>query len=151
MSVFKTIGTKVKRLASLKNVINAVSGNYAAVGKEALRVASTKAPAKKGVTNVGLNASEEQTIKAYEIPTTVQQMLNTAGAKQAKKTSQLLANTPFVQDNLDTANKFALSVWWDATWLKYKHFILAGLALIAVFIGWKVLGKKSGSRGRARR
>lgn len=148
MSIFKTIGTKLKRVISLKNVINGVTGNYAGIALDAKRVLTTKAPSKKGVVSA---PSDEKLVQAFDIPVEVSNILNTAGAKQAQRTAKVIAQTSIVQNNLDGANKFMLNVWWDATWLKYKTYILIGLALITVFIGWKVLGKKSVSRGRARR
>lgn len=147
MSIFKSIGTKIKRVVSLKNVMNAVTGNYVGIGQDILRVASTQAPQKGGQAV----ASQEQTIQVSDIPAPVQQMLQSVGKTQSAKLSAKIAATPLVQDNIDGANSFALKVWWDGMWIKYKTYILALGGLIVALIGWKLLTKNKTTARRGRR
>ncbi|WP_310560616.1 hypothetical protein [Flavobacterium sp.] len=147
MSIFKTIGTKLKRAISLKNVINAATGNFTAVSQELMRVATTKAPPKNGATV----PSTEQVFSSLEMPSAVNDYLIAAGAKQKATATNAIANSLLVQDNVGNVNRFLSSVWLKATWIKYKTwFIICGLAVLGL-IGWKMFSKKSTSKGRVRR
>jgi hypothetical protein len=158
MSIFKTIGSKLKRVISLKNVISAATGNFTAVTADMARVMTTKSPSElkkeaDSKANGIAYVSPEQTIPTFEIPQVLQASIDSAGEKQAAKMSSAIASSGLAQNNLDAVNKFALKVWWDAMWLKNKPFILGLGGLIVVFIGWKVLAKPSNAAksGRKRR
>lgn len=156
MSIFKTIASKVKRVVSLKNVINGVTGNYAAIGLDAIRVATTKKPPSKAEKAAALASNipyvaPDAAYSTFTMPPMVETALNNAGAKQAEKTIEFLSNQPIMQNNINPANAFMSKLWFQTTWQKNKTLIIVAGVAIAGFIGWKVFGKKTASKGRARR
>ncbi|WP_395048587.1 hypothetical protein [Flavobacterium sp.] len=156
MSIFKTIASKVKRVVSLKNVMNAVTGNYVGIGQDAVRIATTKAPPSKAQKAQALPTatpyvSTEQAFDTFEMPATVNDYLAVSGAKQKAKVTNAIANSPLAQDNVGALNNFVFSVWLKASWIKYKTWIIIGGVAILGFIGWRMYSKKSTSKGRARR
>jgi hypothetical protein len=74
MSIFKTIGSKLKRVISLKNVISAATGNFTAVTADMARVMTTKSPSElkkeaDSKANGIAYVSPEQTIPTDVVPT----------------------------------------------------------------------------------
>ncbi|MBF2709252.1 hypothetical protein [Flavobacterium soyangense] len=142
MSIFKTLGTKIKRVVSIKNIINAGSGQFTAIAKDAQRVLTSVDPKKK---------TSETVFKDFDIPSPVNDYLTVVGAKQNERLTSSLANSKIVQDNVSKVNGFFSSVWLKANWIKYKTWIIVFVVAVLGFIGWKMYSKKSISRGRARR
>lgn len=156
MSIFKTVGNKLKRVVSLKNVINGVTGNYSAIALDAKRVLTTKSPSElKKEADAKLAgqsyAPQEVAYSTFEIPSMVTTALDNAGSKQASATISKLASSKLAQDNINPANAFLSKLWFQTTWEKNKTIVIVVGVAIAGFIGRKVFAKKTTSKGRARR
>lgn len=124
MGFIKTIGSKLKRAISIKNAINTVTGNFSAVGKEVLRVSTTKDP------NAKKNSAPVKNLPANTvIPPMIQSILEVKGAQQAQKITNTLAGIPAIQD----ANSFLSGIYIKSLWLKYKTTII-GIASVALVI-----------------
>ena len=153
MSIFKTIGAKLKRVVSLKNVINGVTGQWTALGADVVRVATTQNPADKAKVAAGVVSgvpyvSNDVPYSSFALPQLANDYLTVAGAKQKQAFETAVASNSTVQDVVDSA----LSISIKAFWLKRKNWIIgAGCVLVASVVAWKVFGKKSASKGRARR
>lgn len=135
MSIFKTIGNKIKRAVSLKNAVSLVTGNYGAVTADIKRVMTT--PDKKQPNNASANV----VLPAFEIPPLIDSALKQQVDNLSAKTVNKLASTKLVQDNVNPVNGFFTKVWFKATWEKNKVLIIAlGVAIVG-FVGWKVFNK----------
>jgi hypothetical protein len=144
MSIFKTLGSKLKRVISIKNLTNVATGQFTAIGADLVRVATTKSPAeiKKGL------ASTEQVAPNFAIPKEVNTILDSKGAQFKTAVSTALAQNPTVQNVSDMFTK----TYIQSMWLKYKNWIIGLIAtLVMVFIGWKIFKKPAVKRGRTRR
>jgi hypothetical protein len=149
----KKIGTKVKRLASLKNAIGLVTGNYLGVAKDALRVASTKRPSKheEGSMNEIYEETDEAMINSNtKLPEVAENFLIAKGAEMQAKEVDFLAKKVGVQNASDDATKFMSKVYLSAMWEKHKAKILIVGGLIVGFVVYK-FGFKKSSNGRRRR
>ncbi len=142
MSIFKTIGNKLKRVISLKNVISAATGNFTAVAADAKRIMSTPDPKRK--------TPASQVVLPLEIPKEVNDIIESQGAIYQNTLSKKIAASKLVQSNVNDANSLFTKIWWQATWQKNKTLIIIVLVAIASLIGWKVFAKKQ-SKSRVRR
>ena len=135
MSIFKTIGNKIKRAVSLKNAISLVTGNYGALTADIKRVITT--PDKKQPNNAAANV----VLPTFEIPPLIDSALKQQVENFSAKTANKLASAKLVQDNVNPVNGFFTKVWFKATWEKNKVLIIAlGVAVVG-FVGWKLFKK----------
>jgi hypothetical protein len=150
----KKIGTKVKRLASLKNVIGLATGNYLGVAKDAIRVASTKKPSKheEGSMNEIYEETDEVMINSNtKLPSALENFLTAKGAEVQKKEVDFLAKLDGVQNASDQVTGFMSKVYAQSMWEKHKSKILIVGGLILGFVVYIFGFKKSSSGGRRRR
>ncbi len=144
MSIFKTIGTKLKRVVSLNNLTKAITGNFTGIGQDVVRVMTTKSPSeiKKGL------VSTEQVVPAFTIPPEVNTIIASKETQYKSAVSSKLAENTAVQNVSDMLSKTYL----NAMWLKHKNFIIGlGATFVLVLIGWKILKKPSVNRARRKR
>lgn len=144
MSIFKTIGTKLKRVVSLNNLTKAITGNFTGIGQDVVRVMTTKSPSeiKKGL------VSTEQVVPAFTIPPEVNTIIASKETQYKSAVSSKLAENTAVQNVSHMLSKTYL----NAMWLKHKNFIIGlGATLVLVLIGWKILKKPSVNRARRKR
>jgi hypothetical protein len=144
MGLFKKIGQKIKRVVSLKNVINTVSGNFGAVAKDAVRIATTEKPTKEAPT---VNQVVSQSSPVV-IPQTILDIADAQGAKFSQNLTSKIAKTDSAQD----ASSFLAKIGLQSLYEKYKTWITVGALALLAFILWRVFGHKKGTaRSRARR
>ncbi|TRX29646.1 hypothetical protein FNW25_01420 [Flavobacterium franklandianum] len=143
MSIFKTIGNKLKRAISLKNVINAATGNFTAVTAELKRVATTSDP-KKGA------SSASQVVVPFEVPKEIENLISGQASVYQNNLAKTIGNSKMAQNNVNDVNSLFSKIWWQATWTKNKTWIIVGIVAVGSFIGWLVFRKKP-SKGRVRR
>jgi hypothetical protein len=131
MGFFKNVGSKLKRVISIKNALNTVTGNFSAVGKDLVRVASTPDPKKPIVIGQKIVNSYPALIAPNTvIPKPIQDLLVTQGAKQQSKIADVLANDTTFQGVTDVLTKAGI----QAFWIKNKvWFIGAGVVIISIF------------------
>ncbi|PIF34661.1 hypothetical protein CLU81_5322 [Flavobacterium sp. 9] len=143
MGLFKKIGQKIKRVVSLKNVINTVSGNFGAVAKDAVRIATTEKPTKEApVINQVVSPTP------VVIPQTILDIADAQGAKFSQNLTSKIAKTDTAQD----ASSFLAKIGMQSLYEKYKTWITVGALALLAFILWRVFGHKKGTaRSRARR
>lgn len=134
MSVFKTLGNKLKRVVSLKNALNLVGGKYVDVLGDVKRVATTGKPKGKSI-------ASQATFKNFEFPTEVMEVALTKERDFVNNVSKSIASSKIVQDNINGTNRFMTKVWWQATWTKNKKMILIVAGLVVVFVGYKFMNK----------
>lgn len=147
MGFFKKIGEKVKRVASLKNVIGLATGNYLGVAKDALRVATTNKPVKGEPVVQDTTFFEQPPV----ISDTVEKVLTVKGQEQTSRMVDMLASKKQVQDTADQATGFMSQVYLKALWLKYKTwFIVAGISLGAFLVYWFGFRDKDQPRRRVK-
>lgn len=139
MGFFKSIGNKLKRVVSVKNLVRGVTGQFSAIGDDVKRVMSTEDP-KKVAKQV--NAL---TNKNFEVPQPVTDMLKQADTNYSNNLVNSIASVPAVQD----ANTFMSKLWIQSQWKKYKTQILLFGGAIVAFLVWK-FGFKNNNRKRRR-
>lgn len=141
MSIFKTIGNKIKRAVSLKNAVSLVTGNYGALTADIKRVMTT--PDKKKPNNVAANV----VLPTFEIPPLIDSALKQQVENFSAKTANIMASNKFAQDNVNKVNGYFTKVWFKATWEKNKVLIIAvGVAIVGL-VGWKLFkGPKRAKR-----
>lgn len=133
MSIFKTLGNKLKRAVSIKNGLALVTGNYTGLTAELKRVATTPDPKKTA------SASASVVMPNFEIPKEVNSILESQVKTFSNNVASKVASSKVAQDNINPINDFAFNVWLKATWQKNKVlFIGLGVGLVAL-IGWKFL------------
>ncbi|TRX16735.1 hypothetical protein [Flavobacterium franklandianum] len=144
MSIFKTIGNKLKRVVSLKNAISAVTGNYGAVVADAKRVMSTPDSKRK-------NPASQVVLPVTELPKEIDQLINNQANLYQDNLAKSIGKSKLVQDNINGTNALFSKIWFQATWEKNKKYLIWVLMAVALFIGWKLYKKSSTSiRGRRR-
>lgn len=137
MGFFKSIGNKLKRVVSIKNLVNGVTGNFTAIGSDVKRVMTSEDPKKKAVNTL--------TDVNFTIPQPVQDVLKAQDATYKTNVLNSIASIPVVQD----ANTFMSKLWLQSQWLKYKNWIIGFLAVLTVFLVWKFgFSKKKNTRRR---
>lgn len=152
MGFFKKIGEKVKRVASLKNAIGLVTGNYLGVAKDAMRIATTNKPVKTAGEPTVLTPDTTFLPENYQLPQTMQKVLEVKGAEQQQKAVNFIASNTAVQNTASQATGFMSKVYIQAMWLKYKGWIIAGaIALVSFLVYWFGFRNKNTSKRRVRR
>jgi len=145
MGLFKQLGGKLKRVISLKNLINVGTGNFSAVAKDAVRVATSKDPIKgQFVTGV-----DDTFLKPdYTIPVSAMDVIEGQGKVFGSKVSTVIAKQTAVQNT----NDFFTKVYIESMYIKYKNWIMIVVAIVVSFVLYKVLrSKKPAYRGRYKR
>ena len=142
MGLFKQLGSKLKRVISLKNLVNVGTGNFSAVAKDAVRVATSNAPLKKGdpftVDTTFLKPD-------YIIPIPAMDVIEGQGKVFGSKVSTIIAKQSAVQNT----NDFFTKVYIESMYMKYKNWIMVAVAIVVSFVLFKVLrSKKPVYRGR---
>lgn len=142
MGFFKSIGNKLKRVVSLKNLVNGVTGNFSAVGKDVVRVMSTEDPKKKASEPV--NALTQ---KAFVLPPPVVDIIKSQEQMYQTNVINSVAAIPIVQD----ANTWFTKLWFKSQWEKYKNWIIGFIVVVLSFLFLRKFVFKKGSNGRKRR
>lgn len=138
MGVFKQLGGKLKRVVSLKNLVNGVTGNFSAIGKDVVRVATTSDPKSKVVQAPLLP-------KNYEVPSVVNDFLESKGDEQNRRVAKIIGSQPLAQKGATLATR----AYIQAMWVKYRNYIIGVSIVITVFlVGRKLLTAKRGSKRR---
>ena len=138
MGFFKKAFSKVKRVVSLKNLVNGVTGNFTAIGKDVVRVANSPDPRK----DVG--TPEPAPAVQFSLPAPVTDMLTYKDAMYKKNLEDSVANIPAVQN----ASNFFSKVYLKAMYTKHKNWILGLCAVLACFLLWKFLFSNKQNTGR---
>lgn len=140
MGFFKSIGNKLKRVVSIKNLVNGVTGNFSAVGKDIVRVVSTEHPKKKAIEPIN-----SLTQKGFVLPPPVAEILESQDKLYQTNLVKSVAELKPVQD----LNSWFTKVWFQSQSLKYKNWIIGFLAVVTVFLIWKFgFSKKKNTRRR---
>lgn len=127
MGFFKSIGNKLKRVVSVKNLVRGVTGNFSAIAEDAKRIMTTEDPKKVSAQVNSL------TDKNFEIPQPVTDIIKQADANYQANLVASVASIPAVQD----ANAFMSKLWIQSMWGKYKtQILLIGCAIVALLV-WK--------------
>lgn len=145
MGLFKKLGSKLKRVVSIKNIINAGTGRFDLIAKDAIRVATSEAPAKKGEP-----FTQDTTFLKpnYEIPTPAMDVIQSQGKAFGAKVVSAVSKETAVQGTSD----FFTKVYLESMYIKYKKWITIVVVAIVGFILYKVLRKdKTPVRGKYRR
>ncbi|MDI5898747.1 hypothetical protein [Flavobacterium yafengii] len=140
MGFFKSIGSKLKRVVSVKNLVNGVTGNFSAIGSDVVRVMKTEDPKKKPLEPVN-----QFTSKTFSIPQPVTDILEAQDKLYQTNLVKSVASIPVVQD----VNTIMSKLWIQSQWLKYKNWIVGFGAVLSCFLLWKfVFSKKQNQRKR---
>lgn len=148
MGIFKKLGSKLKRVVSIKNLVNGVTGNFGAIAKDAVRVATTEGP-KKNVSGVVIDAGGVDTTflkPNYQIPAPAMDLIEGQGKAFGAKVATVVSSQSAVQNT----NSFFTKVYLESMYLKYKTWITLFFALLGAFILYKVL-RSGKTKTRARR
>ena len=155
MGFFKSIGKKLKRVVSLKNLTRAVTGQFSAIGKDVIRVATTNSPAENRAIEAAAIAKAQAENVPYVpapapapvvLPKMLETMLDGQGQEFNSQLTTKLAQNPQVQNLTDTL----VSTGLKAYWVKYRNWIIGFLvALLLFFVGrWAFFSGKSRKGGR---
>lgn len=149
MGFFKSIGKKLKRVVSIKNLTRVATGNFSAVGKDILRVASTDNLGKDPITgrSIIVPAGSDLKAKPLEMPKVVETVLDAKGAELRQDVIDSLSKNKAVQDATDMVAKTALKAYWT----KYKNWFIGFLVALLMFFGLRWLFFSKGKKSRARR
>lgn len=124
MGFFKSIGNKLKRVVSVKNLVRGVTGNFSGIAEDAKRIMTTEDP-KKVASQVN-----SLTDKNFQIPQPVTDIIKQADANYQANLINSVASIPAVQD----ANAFMSKLWFQSMWEKYKTQILIVVGAIVAFL-----------------
>lgn len=140
MGFFKSIGNKLKRAVSLKNLTRAVTGQFSAIGSDVVRIASTTDPSKsKSVVDTTVVPL------GYTLPPQVQDVLKQQENIYQKNVIDSVSSIPVVQD----ANSWMSKVYIQSMWMKYKNWVIGlGVVLLLVFGLRRLTRKKKNVRRR---
>lgn len=153
MGFFKKLGSKLKRVISLKNVTRAVTGQFGAIGKDVLRVATTNSPAENRALKAAAEAKGQvyvpPPVKTVEIPSPVESYLNAQGAKFSANAAKELGKTEVAQDLTSFATKAALQAFWEKnkSWLYWVIGLIFALIMFLTF-RWAFRSAKGGKSRR---
>lgn len=127
MGFFKSIGNKLKRVVSVKNLVRGVTGQYSAIGADVKRVMTTEDPKKvaKEVNSL--------TNKNFQIPEPVNDMVQQAEKNYQMNVAKSIAEIPAVQN----ANAFMSKLWIQSMWNKYKTQILLVAGAFVAFFAYR--------------
>lgn len=143
MSILKTLGNKIKRVVSLKNVMNAVTGNYVGIVADAKRIATTKDKHSK--------TQASQQVIAVPDTAIIEQAAANLDARFKGNVTTAIAESKIVQDNINGTNAFLSKLWFQATWKKNKGLILGAGAVIVGLISYFAFFRKNHTSQRGRR
>lgn len=150
MGIFKKLGAKLKRVVSIKNLVNGVTGNFGAIAKDAVRVATTADPVKNSA-GVVQNSGVQDTsfLKPnYSVPPVAMDVIEGQGKAFGAKVANLVGSQSAVQNT----NSFFTKVYLESMYQKYKTWITLFFVALFGFIMYKVLkGGKTRTRARGRR
>lgn len=145
MGIFKKLGTKLKRVVSVKNLINVGTGRFDLVAKDAVRVATTEAPAKKGDPYTPDVTFLKPT---FQIPAPAMDVIEGQGKAFGAKIVTAITKESGVQNTSD----FFTKVYLESMYLKYKTWIMVVVAAIVGFVLYKLTkNSKTPYRGKYRR
>lgn len=142
MGFFKSIGSKLKRVVSIKNLVRGVTGDFAGVGSDVVRVMSSEDPKRKidapvnTLTQVGL-----------VMPQPVTDILANADKTYAKNLLSSVAGLKVVQD----ANTWFTKLWFQSQWTKNKNWIIGFVLVVITFLLVRKFVFKKGTNTRKRR
>lgn len=151
MGFFKKIGNKLKRVISIKNITRAATGQFGAIGKDVLRVASTEDP-KEVRAKQAAAAAKGQTytpapVKVAEMPKEIEVILDSEGQTFKKNLLKQASDSGVVQD----ASSFAINTALLAYWKKYRAWLIGLLFALIMFFSLRWVFKKSSRSGKSRR
>lgn len=142
MGFFKNVGNKLKRVVSIKNLVNGVTGNFSAIGKDVVRVVGSEDPKKKVTQPVNT-----LTQKGLVLSTPVVDMLANADKIYQDNLMKSVAELKPVQD----ANTWFAKLFAKSQWEKYKYWIIGFLVVVLSFLLFRKFFFKKSSNGRKRR
>jgi hypothetical protein len=147
MSIFKTIGNKLKRVVSINNIKRAVTGNFSAIGADVIRVATTLSPSEQRAKDAGQTV-DATTFNVAPLSADLASFVDDVGSNTSNKLANSLSKLKPVKD----ISSLATSVYLKAMWEKYRNWIIGFfVSLILFIVGWKILKKgKNVSRARTR-
>lgn len=144
MSIFKSIGTKLKRVISLNNLTRAATGQFTAIGSDVIRVATTKSPAEIKLAS----KSTEQVMQPFEMSAQVKTVLDAKGTTFKDAVSSKLAANPTVQN---VSDMFTMT-YLKSMWIEKRNWIIGAFVFVVLaIVGWKVFKKPSAKRATRRR
>lgn len=128
MGFFKSLGSKLKRVVSIKNLTNVATGNFSAVGQDLIRVATTeKVKDANGKFTIVPNGFSKTPVV---IPDAVNAVLNSEGAKFNQKVVDAVASNSTVQNATNLLTKIGVQAFWN----KNKNWIIGLSASILLFV-----------------
>jgi hypothetical protein len=128
MGFFKSLGTKLKRAISIKNLTNVATGNFSAVGQDLIRVATTeKITDSNGKVTIVPNGFSKTPVV---IPDAVSAVLDSQGAKFNQKVVSAVASNTTVQNATDLLTKIGIQAFWN----KNKNWIIGLGASVVLFV-----------------
>jgi hypothetical protein len=146
VSIFKSIGSKLKRVVSLNNIKRAVTGNFTAIGADVVRVATTLSPAEQRAKDAG-QSNTEQAFSVAPLSAEVNTFLDAKGEQYKSAVAGKISQNPTFQGLTDILAKAGVQTMW----VKYRNWIIGAVVSIILFIvGWKIL-KKGKNVTRARK
>lgn len=125
MGFFKSIGNKLKRAVSLKNLVRGVTGNFSAIGEDVSRIMKTEDPKKAQA-----QAANVLTDSAFQLPKPVVDVLNTQDSIYKENLINSVASAGVVQD----ANSFMSKLYIQSMWLKYKNWVIGFVLVLSAFL-----------------
>lgn len=133
MGFFKKIGSSLKRVVSLKNVVRGVTGQFGAIAQDAVRIATTDAPVK--------DSAPAPVVQNPIIPQPINDILDAQGANFSKKIVQEVAKTDTAQD----ATSFLAKIGMESMYQKYKTWITVFFVALGAFILYRLFRHKDGN------
>jgi hypothetical protein len=140
MGLFKTVGSKLKRVVSIKNLVRGVTGNFSAIGEDALRIVNSSDPKSTPVNPVVYNQPQMQ------MPPVVADVIKSQEMKYKKNVVDSIAKIPAVQEG----NNWATKIYLKAMFLKYRTYLIGLGLFVGVLLIFRLLKGKNGARPRKR-
>lgn len=151
MGFFKKIGSSLKRVISIKNITRAATGQFGAIGKDVLRIASTEDPAEVRRKQAEAQAKGETytpaVVQPVQMPALVENILDSKGADFNTSLTSKLAQNKVVQDLTSTAVNTGIKAYWQ----KYKTWIIGFLFALVMFFSLRWVFKKASGSGKRRK
>lgn len=151
MGFFKKLGSKLKRVISLKNVTRAATGQFGAIGKDVIRVVTTNSPAEIRALKAAAEAKGQvfvpPPVKTVEIPAPIESVLDAQGSKFAYSTAKALSKNETVQNATSFLTKVGLQTFWENNkkWLYWVIGLIFALIMFLTF-RWAFRSAKGGKR-----
>lgn len=132
MGFFKSLGTKLKRAISIKNLTNVATGNFSAVGQDLIRVATTeKTKDANGKVVIVPNGFSKTPVV---VPDAVKAVLDSEGAKFNQKVVSAVASNETVQNATNLLTKIGIQAFWN----RNKNYIIGLITAIVLFVVVKI-------------